>query len=53
MERALRGGVEGLAVVKGEDLVWLPLFELPLRHEQGTAGVGTGGGLLRPVADQA
>ena len=29
------GGVEGLAGVKGEDVVGFSPLELPLRHEQG------------------
>ena len=49
----MRGGVEGLAGVKGEDVVGPTPLELPLRHEQGGAGVGAGEGPLLPVADHS
>ena len=47
----MRGVVEGLAGVEGEDVVGPPPWELPLRHEQAGAGVGAGEGPLLPVAD--
>ena len=53
MECSVRGGVEGLAGVEGEDVVGFPPLELPLRHEQGGPGVGAGEGPLPPVTDQA
>ena len=53
MDGSLRGGVEGLAGVEGEDIVGLPPLELPLRHERGGSGVGAGEGLLLPAADRA
>ena len=49
----MRGGVEGLAGVQGEDVVGPSPLELPLRHEQGRAGVGAGEGPLLPVADHS
>ena len=49
----MRGGVEGLAGVEGEDVVGPPPLELPLRHEQGRGGVGAGEGPLLPVADHS
>ena len=36
----MRGGVEGLAGVEGEDVVWPSPLKLPLRHEQGGGGAG-------------
>ena len=53
VERAVLGGVEGLAGIEGEDVVGRPLLELPLRHKQGGAGVGAGEGPLLPAADHA
>ena len=53
MEGALRGGIEGLAGVEGEDVLGPSPLELPLRHEQGRAGVGAGEGCLLPVADHS
>ena len=44
-------GVEGLAGVEGEDVVEPSPLELPLRNEQGRAGVGAREGPLLPVAD--
>ena len=35
VQSGMRGGVKGVAGVEGEDVVGLPLLELPLRHEQG------------------
>ena len=49
----MRGGVEGLAGVEGEDVVGPSLLELPLRHKQGRAGVGAGEGPLLPCADHS
>ena len=49
-EGAVRGGVEGLAGVEGEGVVGPSPLELPLRHEQGRAGVGAAEGPLLPVA---
>ena len=49
----MRGGVEGLAGVEGEDVVGPSLLELPLRHEQGGGGVGAGESPLVPVADHS
>ena len=49
----MRGGVEGLAGVEGEDVVGPSPLEPPLRHEQGRAGVGAGEGHLLPVADHS
>ena len=46
----MRGGVEGLAGVEGEDVVGPSPLELPLRHEQGGGGVGAGESPLVPVA---
>ena len=45
------GGVDGLAGVKGEDVVGFLPLELPLRHEQGGPCVGAGEGPLLPIAD--
>ena len=50
---AVRGGVEGLAGVEGEDVVGPSPLELPLRHEQWGAGVGDREGPLLPVADHS
>ena len=49
----MQGGVEGLAGVEGEDVVGPSPLELPLHHEQGTAGVGAGEGPLLPMADHS
>ena len=49
----MRGGVECLAGVEGEDAFWLSPLELPLRHEQGEPGVGGGEGPPPRIADQA
>ena len=49
----MRGGVEGLASVEGEEVVGPSLMGLPLRHEQGGGGVGARGGPLLPVADHS
>ena len=49
----MRGGVESLVGVEGEDVVKPSPLELPLRHEQGRAGVGAGEGPLLPVADHS
>ena len=51
VEGAVRGGVEGLAGVEGEDVVGPSPLELPLRHEQWGAGVGAREGPLLPGAD--
>ena len=51
LEGAVRGGVVGLVGVEGEDVVGPSPLKLPLRHEQGRAGVGAGEGPLSPVAD--
>ena len=40
VEGAVRGGVEGLAGVEGENVVGPSPLELPLRHEQWRACVG-------------
>ena len=53
VEGAVRGGVEGLAGFGGEDVVGPSPLEVPLRHEQGGAGVGAGECLLLPVADHS
>ena len=53
VEGAVRGGVEGLAGVEGEDVVGPSPLELPLRHEQWGACVGAGEGPLLPVADHS
>ena len=53
VEGAVRGGVEGLAGVEGEDVVGSFPLELPLRHEQGRAGVGAREGPFLPVADHS
>ena len=53
VECAVRGGVKGLAGVKGEDVVGFPPLELPLRHEQGGGGVGAREGPLLPNAGHA
>ena len=51
VEGPVRGGVEDLAGVEGEDVVGPSLLELPLCHEQEGAGVGAREGPLLPVAD--
>ena len=48
VEGAVRGGVEGLAGVEGEDVVGPSTLELSLRHEQGRAGFRAGEGPLLP-----
>ena len=53
VEGAVRGGVEGLAGVEGEDVVESSPPRLPLRHEQGGGGVGAEEGPLLPIADQS
>ena len=53
VEGAMRGGVEGLAGVEGESVVWPSPLELPLRHEQWGACVGAREGPLLPVADHS
>ena len=53
VEGAVRGGVEGLAGVEEEDFVGPSPLELPLRHQQGRAGVGAGEGPLLPVANHS
>ena len=47
----MRGGVEGLEGVEGEDVVGPSPLQLPLRHERWAAGVGATKGPLLPVAD--
>ena len=42
VECAVQGGVEGLAGVKGEDVVGSSPLDLPLRHEQVEPSVGAG-----------
>ena len=49
----MRGGVEGLAGVQGENVVGPSALELPLRHEQWGACVGAREGPMLPVADQS
>ena len=44
VEGAVRGGVEGLAGVKGENLVGPSPLELPLCHEQGGGRYWSRGG---------
>ena len=44
VECAMRAGVEGLAGVKGEDVVGFPPLELLLRHEQGGGRCWSQGG---------
>ena len=53
VEGAVRGGVEGVAGVDGEGVVRPAPLELPLRHDQGWAGVGGEEGPLLPVADDS
>ena len=53
VECAMRGGVEGVAGVEGEDLVGPSRLELPLCHEQEGAGVRAGEGPLLPIPDHA
>ena len=53
VECAMRGGVQSLAGVEGEDVIGPSPLELPLRHEQGGHGVGAEEGPLLPVADHA
>ena len=53
VEGAVRGGVEGLAGVEGENVVGPSPLELPLRHEQWGACVGAREGPLLPVADHS
>ena len=53
VEGAVRGVVEGLAGVEGENVVGPSLLELPLRHEQWGACVGAREGPLMPVADHS
>ena len=48
---AMRGGVEGLAGVEGENVVGPSPLELPLRHEHWGVCVGAREGPLLPVAD--
>ena len=49
----MRGGVEGLAGVEGENVVGPCPLELPLRHEQWEACVGAREGPLLPVTDHS
>ena len=49
----MRGGVEGLAGVEGENVVGPSPLELPLRYEQWGACVGAREGPLLPVADHS
>ena len=51
VEGAVRGGVEGLGGVEGENVGKPSLLELLLRHEQLGARVGAREGPLLPVAD--
>ena len=53
VEGAVRGGVEDLAGAEGKDVAGPSPLELPLRHEQGGAGVGARSGPLLPVADHS
>ena len=53
VEGALRGDVEGLAGVEGENVVGPSPLELPLRHEQWGACCGAREGPLLPVADHS
>ena len=53
VECALRGTVQGLAGVEGEEVVGASPLELPLRHAQRGGGVLAGTGLLLPSADHA
>ena len=53
VEGAVRGGVEGLAGVEGENVVGPSPLELPLRHEQWEACVRAREGPLLPVADHS
>ena len=53
VECAVRGAVEGLAGVEGEDIVGPSPLELPLRHEQEGRGIGAREGLLLPIANHA
>ena len=53
VEGAVRGGVEGLAGVEGENVVGPSPLELPLRHDQWRACVGAREGPLLPVADHS
>ena len=53
VEGAMRGGVEGLAGVEGENVVGPSPLELPLRHEQCGACVGPREGPLLAVADHS
>ena len=53
VESSVRGGVEGLPGVEGEDVVASFPLELPLRHEQGGGGIGAGEGPLLPMANHA
>ena len=53
LEGAVWGGVEGLAGVEGEVVVGPSPLELPVRHEQRGACVGSREGPLLPVADHS
>ena len=53
VEGAVRGGVEGLAGVEDDDVVGSSSLEVPLRHEDGSAGVGAREGPLLQVADHS
>ena len=51
VECAVRGGVESLAGVEGENMPRSCPLKLPLRQEYGGGGVGAGEGPLLPIAD--